>query len=156
MEATMRSETDRTAVVVTASYATAPGDMTIVVTSVGIPRGMTDAPRLEGARPFDIYGKGFTWPEYIDRYVQRIADNWLAVQRDLDRLTAEHGNLALCCFCRDASRCHRRLLADHIEHMTGMIVPEQGPVTIPPQAELAEAMKNHIETTHFDDDREDR
>ncbi|MFP5361387.1 MAG: DUF488 family protein [Thermoleophilia bacterium] len=102
--------------IATASYATAQRSrLTIVQTSVGMPKWLAPLPQLDAAKPTGIFGQGLDWPEYRERYLQRLAERWDELEHDLHGLTREWHRIALCCWCRDASTCHRRLLADVIE-----------------------------------------
>jgi hypothetical protein len=114
--------------IATASYATAPGSgLTIVQTSVGTPKWLAPLPQLEAAKPYGIFGQGLDWPEYRELYLERLAQRWGELEQDLHGLLREWPRIALCCWCRDPSTCHRRLLADVIEQRGLGPVPEVSP-----------------------------
>lgn len=102
--------------IATASYATAQrSGLTIVQTSVGTPEWLVPLPQLEAAKPYGIYDVGLEWPEFSERYLERLSQRWDDIERDLDALTREWPRIALCCWCREPRTCHRRLLAYVIE-----------------------------------------
>jgi hypothetical protein len=107
------------------SYAAAQrSGLTIVQTSVGTPKWLAPLPQLDAAKPYGIWGRGLAWDEYVDLYERRLADRWDRIERDLHWLTAEHGSIALCCWCRDPARCHRTILAGWLEAHGFGPVPE--------------------------------
>jgi hypothetical protein len=102
--------------IATASYATAQrSGLMIVQTSVGTPKWLVPLPQLEAAKPYGIFGQGLDWPEFSERYLEHLSHRWGELERDLHALTREWPRIALCCWCRDPSTCHRRLLAQVIK-----------------------------------------
>lgn len=96
-----------------------PGMGVAVRTSVGKPRGWTGPLEyVPEVAPLGIFGRDLPWPEYEAAYLARLDRiDVTDLLRRFDDLSARHGGrpLVLLCFEKDPERCHRSLLARHLE-----------------------------------------
>lgn len=118
-------------------------DFMPVRTSVGLPRFWPEARGFPVAKLITPYGlRKLTGDEFHAAYVTRLNETGVeAIRAELAEIGLAYGDrpLALLCFERSSSECHRGMFAAFWQEHTGKVVAEIDPATTDP----ATGQKSH-------------